>query len=111
MAKPAFDRAELIRNLNRTPIEGYMFDVELDNGKTVVISGKILVDYFCVLEHYEAQKVMEQWYWSQFYKMPLSNFLHVYAEALAKNGSLMTGILNFDIDLRKWKEEHNESTA
>lgn len=108
--KPRFDRAELIRRLNATPIEGYMFHVDLDNGNSVTVLGKSLVDVFVKLEHFEATKVMEQWYWAEWYRYSKVNFLQHYAEALARNGSIMTGILNFDIELDKQKELLDEST-
>jgi len=110
MVKPRFDRAELIRRLNTTPIEDYMFHVDLENGKFVTVSGKRLVEVFVKLEHFEASKVMEQWHWAEWYRYSKMHFLQHYAESLAKNGSIMTGILNFDIELKS-KELVNESTT
>jgi len=102
--KPRFDHPELIRYLNRTPIEDFLFDIPTKNGK-IVIRGTELVDRFCKMEHYEASKVVEQWYWAEWYRMPIESFLHIYAESVALNGSIMPGILNFDIELEKYKNE------
>lgn len=102
--KPRFDHAELIRQIRMNPIDEYMFTVD-HNGKTFTVRGDTIKQHLYRLEHYEASKVMEQWYWAKWYKMPITRFLHGYAEALVKTGSIMVGILNFDINLEKYKND------
>jgi len=102
MAIPRFDRDELVRYLNKQPITSYHFEVPHE-GKKFVITGNHLESYILRLEYFEVTKIVSNWYWSNFYGIPIQEYLYKLAHSLVVNGDLMSGIHDFELDLNRYK--------
>jgi hypothetical protein len=100
MAIPRFDRDEMIRYMGRQPIEGFNFAINHD-GKEYIITGSHLKQYMLKLEYFEVTKIVENWYWSNFYGIPIEQYLFKLAHSLVVNGDLMSGIHDFELERKE----------